>query len=177
MLPRLAKLCVLLHRLGFPNRCLSIGADLPASVQDHGGRSGLQPRGCGVRPQHLDGGHRHARAQQLRCRLHQGDQDHQACFALAARSVGGVSNVAFSFRGNEAVRRAFHSAFLHHACKAGMDMGIVNAAQVTSMRIPAFSHLSTLRFHGSCKWTLSVATLQEKSNVLQDFCMCNYSAG
>ncbi len=43
---------------------------------------------------------------------------------------GGVSNIAFSFRGNEAVRRAFHSAFLHHACKAGMDMGIVNAAQV-----------------------------------------------
>jgi 5-methyltetrahydrofolate--homocysteine methyltransferase len=43
---------------------------------------------------------------------------------------GGVSNIAFSFRGNEAVRRAFHSAFLHHACKAGMDMGIVNALQV-----------------------------------------------
>ena len=45
---------------------------------------------------------------------------------------GGVSNIAFSFRGNEAVRRGFHSAFLHHACKAGMDMGIVNAAQVFS---------------------------------------------
>jgi cobalamin-dependent methionine synthase I len=44
---------------------------------------------------------------------------------------GGVSNIAFSFRGNEAVRRAFHSAFLHHACLAGMDMGIVNAAQVS----------------------------------------------
>jgi len=43
---------------------------------------------------------------------------------------GGVSNIAFSFRGNEAVRRAFHSAFLHHACAAGMDMGIVNALQV-----------------------------------------------
>ena len=43
---------------------------------------------------------------------------------------GGVSNIAFSFRGNEAVRRGFHSAFLHHACQAGMDMGIVNAAQV-----------------------------------------------
>jgi len=41
---------------------------------------------------------------------------------------GGVSNIAFSFRGNEPVRRAFHSAFLHHACEAGMDMGIVNAA-------------------------------------------------
>ena len=43
---------------------------------------------------------------------------------------GGVSNIAFSFRGNEAVRRGFHSAFLHHACKAGMDMGIVNSLQV-----------------------------------------------
>ncbi len=43
---------------------------------------------------------------------------------------GGVSNIAFSFRGNEPVRRAFHSAFLHHACAAGMDMGIVNAQQV-----------------------------------------------
>eukprot|EP00242_Pyramimonas_sp_CCMP2087_P001510 CAMPEP_0198228692 /NCGR_PEP_ID=MMETSP1445-20131203/113722_1 /TAXON_ID=36898 /ORGANISM="Pyramimonas sp., Strain CCMP2087" /LENGTH=1121 /DNA_ID=CAMNT_0043909109 /DNA_START=194 /DNA_END=3557 /DNA_ORIENTATION=- len=40
---------------------------------------------------------------------------------------GGVSNIAFSFRGNEPVRRAFHSAFLHHASAAGMDMGIVNA--------------------------------------------------
>lgn len=47
-----------------------------------------------------------------------------------AKISGGVSNVAFSFRGNEPVRRAFHSAFLHHACAAGMDMGIVNAAQV-----------------------------------------------
>jgi len=43
---------------------------------------------------------------------------------------GGVSNLAFSFRGNEPVRRAFHSAFLYHACKAGMDMGIVNSQQV-----------------------------------------------
>jgi cobalamin-dependent methionine synthase I len=43
---------------------------------------------------------------------------------------GGVSNVAFSFRGNEAVRRAFHSAFLHWGSLCGMDMGIVNAAQV-----------------------------------------------
>merc|ERR1719352_1179162 len=43
---------------------------------------------------------------------------------------GGVSNLAFSFRGNEPVRRCFHSAFLYHACQAGMDMGIVNSAQV-----------------------------------------------
>jgi 5-methyltetrahydrofolate--homocysteine methyltransferase len=43
---------------------------------------------------------------------------------------GGVSNLAFSFRGNEAIRRCFHSAFLYHACEAGMDRGIVNSAQV-----------------------------------------------
>src|SRR5687767_15951698 len=40
---------------------------------------------------------------------------------------GGVSNVSFSFRGNEPVRQAIHSVFLFHAIKAGMDMGIVNA--------------------------------------------------
>ncbi len=44
---------------------------------------------------------------------------------------GGVSNVSFSFRGNEAVREAIHSVFLYHATKAGMDMGIVNAGQLT----------------------------------------------
>jgi len=43
---------------------------------------------------------------------------------------GGVSNVSFSFRGNEAVRRAIHAAFLYHAVGAGMDMGIVNAGQL-----------------------------------------------
>lgn len=43
---------------------------------------------------------------------------------------GGVSNVSFSFRGNDAVREAIHSVFLLHAIKAGMDMGIVNAGQL-----------------------------------------------
>jgi 5-methyltetrahydrofolate--homocysteine methyltransferase len=43
---------------------------------------------------------------------------------------GGVSNVSFSFRGNNAVREAMHSAFLYHAIRAGMDMGIVNAGQL-----------------------------------------------
>jgi len=43
---------------------------------------------------------------------------------------GGVSNVSFSFRGNNAVREAIHSVFLYHAIKAGMDMGIVNAGQL-----------------------------------------------
>ena len=43
---------------------------------------------------------------------------------------GGVSNVSFSFRGNNSVREAIHSVFLYHAIKAGMDMGIVNAGQL-----------------------------------------------
>jgi len=43
---------------------------------------------------------------------------------------GGVSNVSFSFRGNRPVREAMHSAFLYHAIRAGMDMGIVNAGQL-----------------------------------------------
>ncbi|PZQ63593.1 MAG: methionine synthase, partial [Phenylobacterium zucineum] len=47
-----------------------------------------------------------------------------------ARISGGVSNVSFSFRGNEPVRRAIHSVFLYHAIAAGMDMGIVNAGDL-----------------------------------------------
>ena len=43
---------------------------------------------------------------------------------------GGVSNVSFSFRGNDVVREAMHSVFLYHAIRAGLDMGIVNAAQL-----------------------------------------------
>ena len=43
---------------------------------------------------------------------------------------GGVSNLSFSFRGNEPVREAMHAVFLYHAIKAGMDMGIVNAGQL-----------------------------------------------
>jgi len=47
-----------------------------------------------------------------------------------AHVSGGVSNLSFSFRGNERVREAMHSVFLYHAIQAGMDMGIVNAAQM-----------------------------------------------
>ncbi|WP_256805631.1 methionine synthase [Bradyrhizobium sp. Bra64] len=47
-----------------------------------------------------------------------------------AHISGGVSNLSFSFRGNEPVREAMHSVFLYHAIKAGMDMGIVNAGQM-----------------------------------------------
>lgn len=47
-----------------------------------------------------------------------------------AKVSGGVSNVSFSFRGNDGVREAIHTAFLYHAVKAGMTMGIVNAGQL-----------------------------------------------
>ena len=47
-----------------------------------------------------------------------------------AKVSGGISNVSFSFRGNNAVREAMHAAFLYHAIKAGLDMGIVNAGQL-----------------------------------------------
>ena len=47
-----------------------------------------------------------------------------------ARTSGGISNVSFSFRGNNAVREAMHTVFLYHARKAGLDMGIVNAGML-----------------------------------------------
>jgi 5-methyltetrahydrofolate--homocysteine methyltransferase len=66
--------------------------------------------------------------------------DYAVAFIEATRAIrqtlphchvsGGVSNVSFSFRGNEPVRRAMHAVFLYHAIKAGMDMGIVNAGQL-----------------------------------------------
>src|SRR6202007_2892309 len=47
-----------------------------------------------------------------------------------AKTSGGVSNVSFSYRGNDVVREAMNAAFLYHAIQAGLDMGIVNAGQL-----------------------------------------------
>src|SRR3954467_7106675 len=47
-----------------------------------------------------------------------------------SRTSGGISNLSFSFRGNDAIREAMHAAFLYHAIRAGLDMGIVNAGQL-----------------------------------------------
>ncbi len=67
--------------------------------------------------------------------------DYAVAFIEAARRIreampdvhisGGLSNISFSFRGNDPVREAMHSVFLFHAIRAGMDMGIVNAGQIT----------------------------------------------
>ncbi|NQW05001.1 MAG: methionine synthase [Acidobacteria bacterium] len=62
---------------------------------------------------------------------------------------GGVSNLSFSFRGNDVVREAIHSAFLFHAIKAGLDMGIVNAGQLIVYEdIPAdlLAHVEDILF-------------------------------
>ncbi|MET0554149.1 MAG: methionine synthase, partial [Vicinamibacteria bacterium] len=66
--------------------------------------------------------------------------DYAVAFIEATRQIkaalpgckisGGVSNISFSFRGNNVVREAMHSAFLYHAIRAGLDMGIVNAGQL-----------------------------------------------
>jgi len=68
------------------------------------------------------------------------DNDNAVNFIEATRIIkstlpyckvsGGISNISFSFRGNNAVREAMHSAFLYHAIRAGLDMGIVNAGQL-----------------------------------------------
>jgi 5-methyltetrahydrofolate--homocysteine methyltransferase len=63
---------------------------------------------------------------------------------------GGISNLSFSFRGNEVVREAIHSAFLFHAIKAGLDMGIVNAGQLVVYEdIPAdlLEHVEDIIFN------------------------------
>jgi 5-methyltetrahydrofolate--homocysteine methyltransferase len=67
-------------------------------------------------------------------------QNYALYFIEAARRIkqtcpgvkvsGGISNISFSFRGNDAVREAMHAAFLYHAIRAGLDMGIVNAGQL-----------------------------------------------
>jgi len=67
-----------------------------------------------------------------------------------AKVSGGVSNVSFSFRGNDAVREAIHTSFLYHAIKAGMDMGIVNAGMIEvyeEVPKPLMEHVEDLIFN------------------------------
>ncbi len=67
-----------------------------------------------------------------------------------AKVSGGVSNLSFSFRGNDVVREAMHAAFLYHAVRAGMDMGIVNAGQLAVYEdIPAdlLAHVEDVIFN------------------------------
>ena len=77
---------------------------------------------------------------------------------------GGVSNLSFSFRGNDLVREAMHSAFLFHAIKAGLDMGIVNAGQLVVYEgIPAelLEHVEDVIFNRRDDATERLVTLAE----------------
>jgi 5-methyltetrahydrofolate--homocysteine methyltransferase len=78
---------------------------------------------------------------------------------------GGVSNVSFSFRGNEPVRRAIHAAFLYHAIREGMDMGIVNAGQIDLYDdLPAdmLEHVEDLLFARRADATERMVTFAEQ---------------
>ena len=78
---------------------------------------------------------------------------------------GGVSNLSFSFRGNDVVREAIHSAFLFHAIKAGMDMGIVNAGQLVVYEdIPAdlLEHVEDIIFNRRPDATERMVAFAEK---------------
>ena len=91
---------------------------------DRGGR--FPGRGHHLRPELFRPGDRYRGARDLRDRLHRGlrlDQGEPPGVHIS----GGISNVSFSFRGNNPVREAIHAVFLFHAIKAGLDMGIVNA--------------------------------------------------
>ena len=89
----------------------------------------LSARGHHLRSEHPHRRHRHRRAQRLRERFFRATAWIKQNLPHAKVS-GGVSNVSFSFRGNNKVREAMHSAFLFHAIRAGMDMGIVNAGML-----------------------------------------------
>ena len=78
---------------------------------------------------------------------------------------GGISNLSFSFRGNDAVREAIHSAFLFHAIKAGLDMGIVNAGQLVVYEdIPAdlLEHVEDVLFNRRADATERLVTFAEQ---------------
>ena len=97
----------------------------------HPDREGRLPaRGHHLRPQHLRRRHRHRGARQLRASTSSRRRGGSSRRCPTRAISGGVSNVSFSFRGNEPVRRAMHSVFLYHAIDAGMDMGIVNAGDL-----------------------------------------------
>jgi len=81
-----------------------------------------------------------------------------------ARISGGVSNLSFSFRGNERVREAIHTAFLYHAIAAGLDMGIVNAGQIgvyADIEKELLEHVEDILFNRRPDATERMVTLAE----------------
>ena len=99
------------------------------AVQAPHGESGHGPERYNIRPQRPHRGNGDRGAQQLRARFYRGSKEiKESC--PGAKTSGGISNISFSFRGNNLVREAMHSAFLYHAINAGLDMAIVNAGML-----------------------------------------------
>src|SRR5262249_11468410 len=82
-----------------------------------------------------------------------------------ALTSGGISNLSFSFRGNNAVREAMHAAFLYHAIRAGLDMGIVNAGQLAvyeDIRPELREHVEDVLFNRRADATERLVELAER---------------
>lgn len=80
------------------------------------------------------------------------------------KTIGGVSNISFSFRGNDHVREAIHAAFLYHAISAGLDMGIVNAGQLAvyeDIEPALLEHVEDVLFNRRPDATERLVTLAE----------------
>ena len=91
---------------------------------------GFPPRGHHLRPEHPHRRHGIEEHNNYAINFIEATRQIKRDAAPARRSRGGVSNISFSFRGNDVVREAMHAAFLYHAIRAGLDMGIVNAGQL-----------------------------------------------
>ena len=101
--------------------------DLRARLPDPHRRGRLPGRGHHLRPELLRAGHRYRGARDLRGSTSSRPAPGSRRTCPGVHISGGISNVSFSFRGNNPVREAIHAVFLYHAIKAGLDMGIVNA--------------------------------------------------
>ena len=106
------------------------GRDLHARLRhpDQAGR--LPARGHHLRSEHLRRSPPASRSTTTTASTSSRRRAGSARTCRTSHVSGGVSNLSFSFRGNEPVREAMHAVFLYHAIKAGMDMGIVNAGQL-----------------------------------------------
>ncbi len=94
------------------------------------GAGRLRSVGHHLRPEHPRDRHRPRGAQRLRDQLHRGDAPHQGHLSRASRSAAASATCRSPSAATTSVREAIHSAFLYHAIKAGLDMGIVNAGQL-----------------------------------------------
>ena len=107
------------------------GGDLRARLQAADREGRLSARGHHLRSQHLRGRHRHRGAQRLRHRLHRGDAPDQGRSCRTCTSRAASPTCRSRSAATRRVRQAMHSVFLYHAIRAGLDMGIVNAGQLT----------------------------------------------